>query len=244
MRAALLLGGLLTLAFVWFGPLPELAPGSFSAHMTMHMGVVALAAPLIALGLAGSPCDPARFAPRFFAPVPASVVELIAVWAWHAPMLHHTARHTTLGLVLEQGTFLGSGLWVWMSAFGGGSSQRRERIGSGGLALLLTSMHMTLLGALLALTPRVLYRHLTHDAHGAFEGAPQHVISLTPLQDQHLGGAIMLLAGGLSYLFGGLWLTVELLRNMRGQQDVARLAEPGTPNELPRIGGSKRGWQP
>ena len=35
---------------------------------------------------------------------------------------------------------------------------------------------------------------------------------LTPLEDQHLGGAIMLLVGGVSYLLGGLWLTVGLLR--------------------------------
>jgi putative membrane protein len=68
------------------------------------------------------------------------------------------------------------------------------------LALLLTSMHMTLLGALLALTPRPLYVH----AAG--------LSSLTAIQDQHLGGAIMLLIGGLSYLAGGLWLIVGLLR--------------------------------
>ena len=63
------------------------------------------------------------------------------------------------------------------------------------MALLLTSMHMTLFGALLALTPRPLYDHAGHFASPA------------PLEDQHLGGAIMLLVGGLSYLAGGLWLT-------------------------------------
>jgi putative membrane protein len=68
------------------------------------------------------------------------------------------------------------------------------------LALLLTSMHMTLLGALLALPPRALYSH--HAEGGA----------LTPLEDQHLGGAIMLVAGGIAYLAGGLALTVEILR--------------------------------
>ena len=36
--------------------------------------------------------------------------------------------------------------------------------------------------------------------------------TLTPLEDQHLGGAIMLLVGGISYLAGGLWLTAALLR--------------------------------
>jgi putative membrane protein len=36
---------------------------------------------------------------------------------------------------------------------------------------------------------------------------------LTAIDDQHLGGAIMLLIGGVSYLLGGLWLTVRLLRD-------------------------------
>ena len=46
MRRALLILGLLVLAVVWLGPLPQLARHAFFAHMTMHMGVVAMAAPL------------------------------------------------------------------------------------------------------------------------------------------------------------------------------------------------------
>jgi putative membrane protein len=56
------------------------------------------------------------------------------------------------------------------------------------------------LGALLALAPRLLYPRC-----GGYFG-------LTPLEDQHLGGAIMLLVGGASYLLGGLFLTARLLR--------------------------------
>ena len=150
----------------------------------MHMGVVAVAAPLLALGVAGGRLDPVRNAPGLFAPIPASLLELVVVWAWHAPALHHAARHGTAGLVAEQGMFLLAGLLVWLSAFGGDAWRRGNRAAAGVVGLLLTSMHMTLLGALLALTPRPLYAH----ADG-FAG-------LTPLEDQHLGGAIMLLVGG------------------------------------------------
>jgi putative membrane protein len=52
---------------------------------------------------------------------------------------------------------------------------------------------MTLLGALFVLSPRPLYGH----------GSPA---------DQHLGGAIMLLAGGISYTAGGLYLARSLVR--------------------------------
>jgi putative membrane protein len=201
MRRALLILGALALAAVWLGPLPGLARNAFFAHMTMHMGVVAVAAPLLALGIAGARLDPVRRAPRLFSPVPASILELVVVWAWHMPALHHAARHSAAGLVAEQGTFLLSGLLVWLSAFGGDRGGRGPRTGAGVVALLLTSMHMTLLGALLALAPRPLYAH----AHGLF--------GLTPLEDQHLGGAIMLLVGGVAYLLGGLWLTAGLLRD-------------------------------
>lgn len=200
MRRTFLISGSLALAAVWLGPLPDLARSAFWAHMTMHMGVVAVAAPLLALGIAGGPHDPVRKAPRLFAPVPASILELIVVWVWHAPALHHAARQEPAGLVMEQGTFLLSGLFVWLAAFGGDPSHRGNRTAAGVVGLLLTSMHMTLLGALLALATRPLYAH----AHG--------LAGLTPLDDQHLGGAIMLLVGGISYLLGGLWLTVGLLR--------------------------------
>jgi len=188
---ALVLSGLLTLAAAWLGAFGWLLPGPFSAHMTMHMAVVAVAAPLCAFGVAGTRFDPVRYLPRAFAVVPASIAELILVWAWHTPALHQAARHSSLVFVCEQGSFLLSGLWLWASAVGG---DRRERAGAGIIALLLTCMHMTLLGALLALPPRPLYHHGT-------------------LADQHLGGAIMIVLGGAAYLCGGLWLAVGLLRH-------------------------------
>jgi putative membrane protein len=201
----LLVLGFLLLAAIWLGPLPELAQRAFYAHMAMHMGVVAVAAPLIALGAAGGPLDPVRRFPQLFSPIPASVVELAVVWGWHAPALHQAARHEALALATEQSMFLLSGVLVWISAFAGRSGGDGNRTAAGIIALLLTSMHMTLLGALLALAPRPLYSHA------------QGFAGLTALEDQHLGGAIMLLVGGVAYLLGGLWLTAGLLR-VRVQQ--------------------------
>jgi putative membrane protein len=198
MRMWFFIAGLCVLTGAWAG-LANLAERAFFAHMTMHMAVVAIAAPLLAMGVAGTASDPARKWPRLFAAIPLSIVELLVVWAWHAPVLHHAARHSWPGLTIEQGSFLLAGLLVWISALGGEEKFRPERRGAGVIALLLTSMHMTLLGALLALAPRSLY------AHG--EGS-----ALTALADQQLGGAIMIVSGGASYLMGGLWLSKSLLR--------------------------------
>lgn len=204
MRTALAVSGLVTVAALWCGPLPALARHSFSAHMALHMGVVALGAPFLALGIAGGRLDPVARAPGLFAPIPASMAEFVVVWAWHAPALHHMARQSLSGLVLEQGTFLLTGLLLWLSVLGGerGSGNRGA---AGVVALLMTSMHMTLLGALLALAPRPLYAH---------QGG---LAMLTPLEDQHAGAAIMLIGGGVSYLLGGLYLTARLLRRTASQ---------------------------
>ena len=105
---------------------------------------------------------------------------------------------------------MAAGLIVWLSVFGGEAARRHERAGVGVAALLLTSMHMTLLGALLALTPRELFSHTTQ-AHGR---------GLAPLDDQHLGGAIMLAVGGASYLAGGLWLTTRLVRERSTRREA------------------------
>ena len=201
MRMAFMLAAVAVLAVAWLGPLPDLARQSFAAHMTMHMAVVAVAAPLMAMAVSGSQVDPARAMPRLFAPIPASMIELVVVWTWHAPVLHHAARHQTGTLVIEQVTFLAAGLLLWIAAFGGARDQHRFRAGPGIIALLFTSMHMTLLGALFALANRPVFQHATNEP-----------VALAALADQHLGGAIMLLVGGASYLFGGLWLTAGVLR--------------------------------
>lgn len=203
MRTALVIGGLMVLAAAWLGPLGRLAPGAFSAHMAAHMAVVAVAAPLLALGIAGGRFDPFRKFPGLAAPIPISFLELAVVWAWHAPALHHAARHTVAFFVAEQGMFLLAGLSLWLSLFGGKAHVGPNRCGTGVVALLLTSMHMTLLGALLALAPRPLYAHAERPMGG---------MASIALEDQQLGGAIMIVAGGASYLLGGLWLTARLLR--------------------------------
>jgi putative membrane protein len=200
MRTGFLALGLTTLALAWLGPLPVLASRSFAAHMTMHIAVVAIAAPMLSLAVAGTRFDPVATMPRVLAPIPMSMLELVVVWAWHIPAFHHAARQETAAFVLEQATFAVAGVLLWISAVGGDRQVRRLRAGGGIVALLFTSMHMTLLGALFALGNRPLF-------HYALTAGDPWVLT-----DQQVGGVIMLLVGGASYLAGGLWLTTIALR--------------------------------
>jgi putative membrane protein len=194
--------GVLLLALLWLGPLPVRAEGSFAAHMVMHMGVVALAAPLLAIGVARLFPDGVGRLPPAVAIV-ASFAEFAAVWAWHAPALHDAARAQPTMFVLEQASFLSVGLLVWTSAIGAAGSSRPAARAAGIGALLVTSMHMTLLGGLLLFAPRPLYACAALCTPSAM---------LTPLADQQLGGAIMLAVGGSAYLTGGLVLLASILR--------------------------------
>jgi putative membrane protein len=194
--------GILILAAVWLGPLVTLAGQSFAAHMSMHVAVVAVAAPLLAARLVQL-TPRGLWLPRMLAaPVLASVAEFIAIWGWHLPAAHAFARNTVPGLLLEQASFLLSALWLWSAALARPTAPG-DPAGAGVLALLLTSMHMILLGTLLTLAPRSLYHTgAAASAHG--------------LGDLHVGGMIMLLGGGLPYLAGGLFLVWRLLHGASG----------------------------
>ncbi len=195
MQRLTLISGILALSVTWSALASEFAP-PFTAHMIMHMGVVAVAAPLIAVGISGTRIDPSQNIRFLFAPLPASLLEFAVVWGWHAPALHNYARASAAGLALEQFSFIAVGFILWLSCLGGSG---RNGV-AGVFGLLFTSMHMTLLGALLALASRPLYSHVHHLPAG-----------LTPVEDQNLGGVVMLAVGGAVYLLGALALMARLL---------------------------------
>lgn len=199
--------GVALLFSVWVWPLPYLPLPHFSSHMLMHMLVVALAAPLLAWGLVGSAWDPIVARPSAWSPVLASMVEFVAVWSWHLPRFHQLARTHQSYFIAEQTTFLFAGLALWMTAWGGTKRQRSLRSIGGVTGLLLTSMHMTLLGALIALAKRPLYGHGNgHSEHGQLSPHVDQRFIGQYLVDQQLGGVIMLVLGAASYLFGAVLL--------------------------------------
>lgn len=189
------------LVVAWF-VVPHLSLPPFTAHMASHMIVVAVASPLLAVAVAGSRLDPVARSPERWSPIAAAMVELVLVWGWHAPTLHHAARHHAWVHVLEQACFLGAGTYLWLSSLGGTPTQRRNRAPRGVAGLLLTSTHMTLLGAIITLSGRLLY---------ASHHAPSPLLS--PIHDQQLGGATMLVIGMVAYLAGGLWLVADAGRD-------------------------------
>ncbi len=182
----LLISGVGLILAVWLVPVEATTGGYFSAHMLRHMTVVALATPLIVLGA------PGIFADFKVSPLLATVVEFLIVWGWHLPAFHDHARANPVMLAAEQLSFLLAGLLLWASVLRAG----HVLAGAGGL--FLTSMHMTLLGAILILSPRLLYQ--------------AELCRLGGVSDQQMGGMIMLAIGTPVYLVASLILLSKELR--------------------------------
>jgi putative membrane protein len=201
-RSLALAAGILVLICTWAGPFPSMVPASFTAHMAMHMSVVAVAAPLLGYGLAGQLATYRGSSFLLSAPMAASLADLVIIWVWHTPLAHEAARTSSPGLVLEQASFLMAGVFLWLTVFLRRNGGQDRLVGAG--ALLFTSMHMTLLGVLISLATKPIC-----SVSAGF--APPFGLSV--MDDQQVGGLLMLGIGGSVYLVAGLSLVAGLLGN-------------------------------
>ena len=139
MKRLAFVAGLMLLAMIWVGPLLDTWRSSFTAGMVAHMGVIAIAAPLLAIGLP----DSWRPGPAMPLTIPAiaSLLELIVVWGWHAPSMRTLAEDSIVGTIVEQASFVTAGILLWVTAFAAPEAPKHAAVGAG--ALFLTSLHMT-----------------------------------------------------------------------------------------------------
>src|SRR5205085_6919719 len=101
--------GLAAVAVALLPPLDDAAAGSLTAHMAQHVILLAVAAPLLALGV------PVPSPERGWAwwAAGALVVQSVVMWAWHAPAPYEAAlRHQPLH-ALEHASFLVSATALW-----------------------------------------------------------------------------------------------------------------------------------
>ena len=199
----------------------------FAAHMTQHLLLVIIAAPLVVLGrpigpfTAALPAAPARAVSRSlrfardrarFALHPVSLWALhtFVLWVWHFPALYDAALENDLLHGLEHGSFLGTALLLWAAVLGS------KPIAEGASVLLLfaTGLQSAALGALLAFSTSPLYE--THTL-----GAPS--VETDPVSDQQLAGVIMWIPPGLVYLAVSALLLGRMLQTSRpGLEEVGR----------------------
>jgi putative membrane protein len=224
-RALAYFTGWLTLALALLSPFHSLAEHLFTWHMVEHEIIMAVSAPLLVLGrpigvllwglphkvrlsLTHATRQPViqRCWSWLTRPLNATLIHAVAIWVWHAPPLFDAAVTHEVLHRLQHLSFLVSALLFWYSLL------RTSRSSGEALwHLFFTMLHMSLLGALLALSPRVLY--LAQTAHSLAFG-------LTPLEDQQLAGIVMWVPAGTIYAGAALFFAARWIRPSKGRQFV------------------------
>ena len=168
-------GGWVLLALALLSPLCRLAATLAVGHMAQIMAIIAACA-LLASGAS-------RTAPRGLAA--ATLLHGALLWLWHAPAVYGWTLQQPAVHWLAYALLVASATWFWHGVL------HEPRAGAALGALLATTLHTGLLGALLTFAPDVLYP--LHTAGARAWG-------LDPVQDQQLAGLVMWVVGALGYL--------------------------------------------
>lgn len=204
--------GILTIALA--SPLDAMAAHSSAIHMSQHMLLILLAAPLLAVA---RPLSTSMWAlpPRYrllvgawwarqrslraacdllSAPLPAWIFASGVLWVWHIPAAYNWALLNDYVHVVEHLSFFVSALMLshWIVD---PSGVRTLGHGTSMLLIAAFSMHGNLLGALLTFAPSPLYvtQRFSLD-------------ELSALRDQQLAGLIMWVPAGFLQLGAIAWL--------------------------------------
>jgi putative membrane protein len=224
-HAAAFAAGWLSLVIALVSPLDALGSVLFTGHMLQHEVLMMVAAPLLvlsrplvpmlwglplrwrqAVGLWGSRGIVARAWAFLTNPAVAWLLHALALWVWHAPVLYEATLDSQLVHVMQHASFFGSALLFWWALVHG------DRMGYG-LAFMYvftTAVHSSMLGALLTFS-----RTIWYPAYSETTAA----WSLTPLEDQQLGGLIMWVPAGVIFTVAALLLFAAWLNESERRAD-------------------------
>lgn len=231
-REAAFFLGLATVAAAVLSPLDARSSGSFALHMTQHLVLMLVSAPLmvygapaVAMGL-GLPAALRRRVNRVLAarPVKRSMRVLMmpllvwglhaaALWAWHLPSLYEAAVRSHWLHAFEHAAFLGTACLLWALVLPSARGRRIDRGVAAGL-VFITGLQSGALGVLLAFAAVPLYE----------EGVLGGAFGLDPLADQQLAGMLMWVPGGLLYLATIAVLLYRWIEGMDAQMEAHPVA--------------------
>lgn len=200
LRAASYLGALLVIFVALISPLDALSEQLSSLHMVQHMLLMIVAAPLLVIGSPAlvlawglpeiwsrSTGSLARFLFRLpnvsvlWQPLLLWVLFAATLWAWHHPVLYQIALRDSLTHDAQHLSFFVVACLFWRAGLDPLSSRRIRPLAAVPY-FFATSLHASVLGVFLALSPRVWYSDYA---------SRTSAWGLMPLEDQQLAGFIM-----------------------------------------------------
>jgi putative membrane protein len=208
---ALWMAGLVLILVALVSPVDAIADNSLaSMHMVQHLILADLVPIALILGTSKVLLRPItrrvqvieRRAGVLAHPAVGVIVYVGAMWFWHVPAMYDAALEHGGVHVLEHLTFAAAGFLYWWHLI----SPIRSRMRLGGLApiayMASTKLLVGALGVGLTFYPKLLYS--PYDVAGQRWG-------MTPLNDQHVAGAIMGLEQSLVMGVGLAWLFARML---------------------------------
>jgi len=194
--------GLLTLWVALETPIDTISDHYLdSVHMLQHVLLGFVAPPLMLLGLSPRMAGwLARipFVRAITEPIAAQVIAAAVMVAWHLPSLYDATLHSESLHVIEHLTFVGSGLALYWPILEATSAHARWRLSPGLklLYLLAATLPQDAVALVLLFSREPFYEFYVH--------VPRLVASLTPIIDQTLAGAVLMVLGKATFLVAGL----------------------------------------
>jgi putative membrane protein len=213
------LAGWASLVVATIGPFHRMSETLFSAHMTQHEMLMLISAPLIVLGrpqITSIWFLPAHARSNVAAVINdrtfktvwkfvsggfvAFLIHGAALWVWHIPVLFDATLTSEAVHAMQHASFFGTALLFWWAIVNSAAEWKSSFVAV--LFLFLTSLHSGVLGAFLTFTREVWYTAYLNSTTSW---------SLTPLDDQQLGGLIMWVPAGIVYIGAGLIMFAHML---------------------------------
>src|SRR5262249_49508655 len=224
LRIASFLGGLLVLFGALTGPIHDLSDHYlFSAHMIQHMLLVFAMPPLLMYGTPAWMLEPllARtssltLARRLTRASATFTIFNVVLVAWHLPPLYNLAMEHHPVHIVEHLMIMAASVILWWPILSPVSALPRAAYPIQLLYLFVVGLPMVMVAIFITMADTVLYPF--------YSRSPRIWEALTPHADQHLGGLIMWIPGGIVFLIA---ISVVLFCwQATGGDDVVRAA-PG-----------------
>jgi putative membrane protein len=211
----------LTVVAVQLPPLDTLADEVLVAHMIQHILIGEIASLFIVLGLTGPVLAPllrirvTRPLRVLANPLVALVLWTVDLYMWHLPLLYQLAIRHDLIHALEHACLLWFGTLLWLALLGPLPKPAWFQGWSRAGYIIAVRFVGTVLGNILIWTQTILYP--VYDATDARRG-------LSPLSDQNLAGAVMMIVQMLLTTILVGWLFLRYTRQDEERQTLLDLA--------------------
>jgi putative membrane protein len=199
--------GLITMWAALESPIDTIADHYLdSIHMLQHVLLGFVAPPLMLLGLSPSIVGKLVRIPAVRAltePIPAQVIAGVVMIAWHVPVLYDATLYSEPLHVVEHLTFIAAGLLLYWPMLRATSAYAKWQMSPGArlLYILVATLPQDAVALALIFSRVPFYEYYTH--------APRLVTTLTPLVDQTVAGALLMIFGKATMVVAALAIFIE-----------------------------------